>query len=152
MKSLLVLLKKAEEERDRCLAASQAAQASHVAAVAQHDQLLSYRRDYEQRWQGQFGQQGQMELVRCYHGFMLRLSQAVEHQQAAVQQAAARLEAALAVLRDREVRVASVRKLIERRRQRAHTEHERREQKQTDERGARIVPDSAFPSGMVSLY
>ena len=152
MRSLLVLLQQAEQERDRCLAASQAAQAQHAAALTQHEQLLGYRRDYEQRWQGRFGQQGPMELVRSYHGFMIRLNQAVDHQQAAVQHALARREAALAVLRDHEIRVASVRKLLERRGQRARIEHDRREQKQSDERGARVVHDSAFPSGMVSLY
>ena len=152
MESLKLLLEHAERERDLCLAAGQTALAHHVAAQAQHEQLLAYRCDYEQRWRGHFGQQGQMELVRCYHGFMIRLSQAVEHQELAVQQAAQHLEAARAALREREVRVASVRKLIERRHRRVRTEDDRREQKLTDERGARQVQDSAFPSGMASMY
>ena len=152
MESLLLVLKHAEEERDQSLAACQAANANHLAAQAQYEQLLGYRSDYEARWQGQFSQQGQIELVHCYHAFMLRLTQAVEHQQATLQQASLRLDQTQAALREREVRVASVRKLLERRRQRVRREQARREQKLNDERASRLAQDSAFPSGMASLY
>ncbi len=65
MESLQLLLKHAEEERDRALGAFQLANANQLAAEAQHVQLLGYRRDYEARWQGQFSQLGQIDLVRC---------------------------------------------------------------------------------------
>lgn len=152
MESLQLLLKHAEEERDRALGAFQLATTHQLAAEAQHEQLLGYRRDYEARWQGQFSQQGQIELVRCYHAFMVRLDQAVQYQQAARQQTSARLDEASASLREREIRVASVRKLMARRHQRERSEQARREQKLTDERGARPVQDSAFPHGMASTY
>ena len=53
------------------------------------------------------------------------------------QNANAQMERAREVLRDHEVRVASVRKLIERRAQELRLSAERIEQKQTDEFGAR---------------
>ena len=152
MESLQLLLKHAEEERDRALGAFQVANANQLAAEAQHEQLLGYRRDYEARWQGQFSQHGQIELVRCYHAFMVRLDHAVQHQQAARQQTSARLDEASATVREREIRVASVRKLMVRRHQRERSEQARREQKLNDERGAQRVQDSAFPHGMASTY
>ena len=116
--------------------AQQAAQAQ-IAAVAQAEQLLTYRREYEQRWGEQFKSEGKMELVHCYRGFMDRLTQAVDQQERIAQNANAQMERAREVLRDHEVRVASVRKLIERRAQELRLSAERIEQKQTDEFGAR---------------
>jgi flagellar protein FliJ len=152
MKTLETLLRHSEAERDRCFATAQTAGEHERAAQAQYDQLLDYRRDYEARWHDQFSRQGTMELVQCYQGFMLRLSQAVEHQQAALQHATSRLEQARAALLAREIRVASVRKLIDRRRQRERGERDRREQKSTDESGARPAHDSVLPSGFAALY
>ena len=151
MQALLTLLEHAEEDRNRALAAHQVASASQLAAQVQFEQLLEYRRDYEARWLTQFAEHGQMELVRSYHAFMIRLTQAVEHQQLALQQAGARLAPARSALRDRELRVASVRKLIERRRQRERAELARCEQKLNDERGWPRAQDSAFPSDMASM-
>lgn len=152
METLALLLKHAEDERDRSMATFQTATVNQSSALAQLDQLLNYRRDCETRWQGQFTQQGQMELVRSYHGFMIRLTQAVEHQQLSVKQAAERLAAARAALRERELRVASVHKLIARRQLRVRSDAARREQKLNDERAWSQVQDSAFPGDMASTY
>jgi flagellar protein FliJ len=137
MNSLLTMLQQAEAERDRCAAAWRVASNAHAAIAAQYDQLLAYRREYEQRWIHQFSDLGQIELVRSYHGFMLRLTQAVEHQQGTVQDAATRATQARAQLLAREVRVASIRKLLERRQQAARTQAGRREQKFNDEMASR---------------
>jgi flagellar FliJ protein len=152
MQSLIALLQHTEAERDRTLAACQAASAAHLSAQSQYDQLLDYRREYEARWNGQFSQQGQIELVRCYHGFMLRLTQAVEHQQAVVQGAQTRLASARAALRERETRVAAVRKLIERRSVRERGELARREQKLSDEMASHAVRDSTIHGGLASTF
>jgi flagellar protein FliJ len=141
MNSLLTMLRQAESERDRCAAAWLVASNAHAAIAAQYDQLLAYRREYEQRWIHQFSDLGQIELVRSYHGFMLRLTQAVEHQQGTVQDAATRAAQARAQLLAREVRVASVRKLIERRQQVARAQAGRREQKFNDEMASRDTHD-----------
>ena len=152
MKTLLPLLQLAEAERDRALAVWQATRDASRDAQSQFDQLLGYRREYEQRWQGQFSQQGQIELVHCYQGFILRLNQAIEHQQAAVQLACTHLEAAGEQLRAREIRVVSVRKLIERRDSRALLAEQRHEQKNSDEYAARRSLENVSPGDLASSY
>lgn len=148
MDTLLALLRHAEDERDRCRASTHAVAAQHRAAQVQYEQLIGYRGDYEARWQTQFSQQGAMELVHAYQGFMLRLSQAVEQQHGAVQQLARQLEAARGALRGHDIKVASVRKLIERRAQRDRIESNRREQKLNDEQANRTAPDSLLPADL----
>lgn len=139
MQTLLLLLKQAETDRDAALAASETAARAERASAAQLEQLVGYRRDYEARWGQHFSQGGEIALVRCYHDFMGRLSQAVDQQQHAAQLTLARKDEALKTLRERELRVASVAKLIERRTREIRLGYERREQKQFDEMSARIV-------------
>ena len=146
MQTLLLLLKHAETDRDSALAACDLATRMEQAATAQLQQLLDYRSDYELRWTDQFRSGGAMALVRCYHEFMGRLSQAVEQQRNTTQSATATKDAAMRTLRERELRVASVGKLVERRSQEIRLSGERREQKQFDEMAARIV--RAAPVGM----
>ena len=137
LQPLMTLLGQVERERDDlALACQRAAQAQQTAAT-QAEQLLAYRREYEKRWAHQFRTDGRMELVNCYRGFMERLTQAVEQQHAVAAQAAAELDNAQRALRDGELRVASVRKLIERRVAEAHTAAQRREQKACDEFASR---------------
>lgn len=139
MQTLLLLLRHAESDRDCALAAADLAARTEQSALAQLHQLVGYRHDYEARWSGQFSQGGAMALVHNYREFMARLSQAVDQQQRAVLAATAARDAALRTLRERELRVASVAKLIERRSREIHLSGERREQKQFDEMAARIV-------------
>jgi flagellar FliJ protein len=80
-----------------------------------------------------------MELVNCYRGFVERLSQAVDQQQRIAQHAEAQLVRARGTLVQHEVRVASVRKLVERRAKELRLSLDRLEQKQTDEFGARLA-------------
>lgn len=139
MQTLLLLLKHAETDRDSALAACEMARRAEHAARTQHQQLLDYRRDYEMRWNRQFSQGGEMALVRCYHEFMARLSQAVDQQQGTLHNATENKDAALKTLRERELRVASVGKLIERRSREIRLGSERREQKQFDEMASHVV-------------
>ncbi len=136
IRSLMTLLQQAQAERDVALATLQRAQAAADRAHQQADQLLSYRRDYERRWNGQFAQQGTMDIVQCYQSFMQRLSQAVEQQQRSAQYSARQAQAAGDVLRSHEMRVASIRKLIERRTRETQAALARSEQRQNDERAA----------------
>jgi flagellar FliJ protein len=151
MQPLLALLSQTERERDEALAAHQRAIASHEAAQAQAEQLLTYRREYEQRWGEQFSRQGSIELVRCYQSFTSRLSQAVDHQQRVAQQASRQVEVAREALLEQEMRVASVRKLIERRAQEARLDADRRDQKITDEFAARAAWGRAASAGVSKL-
>lgn len=139
MQPLIALLAQTERERDAAWAEAQAAAQNLSNANAQHEQLLAYRREYEQRWNNQFRSEGRMELVHCYRGFMDRLTQAVEQQQRVAEYAATQAERTKALLAEQELRVASVRKLIERRQQELRLSADRAEQKQTDEFGSRVA-------------
>jgi len=138
LQPLLALLAQTERERDAAMAEAQRAAQAQLAASAQAEQLLNYRREYEQRWGAQFRNEGKMELVNCYRGFVDRLSQAVDQQQRIAAHTSAQLDRARDTLLQHEVRVASVRKLIERRAKELRLSLDRIEQKQTDEFGARV--------------
>ena len=139
MEPLMTLLGHVERERDDlALTCQRAAQVQQTAAM-QAEQLMTYRREYEQRWAHQFRTDGRMELVNCYRGFMERLTQAVDQQRALAAQADAELDHARIALREGEMRVASVRKLIERRVAEVHTAVQRREQKASDEFASRAA-------------
>jgi flagellar FliJ protein len=152
MQPLQALLAQAERERDAAWSQVQRASDRHASASTQADELLAYRREYEQRWNEQFKSGGHMDLVHCYRSFIERLTHALEQQQRVVQQAALHLELARAQLQEHELRVASVRKLIERRHREMLRTAERQEQKQTDEFSARVswkaAPATAPASGL----
>ena len=152
IQSLQVLLKHAEGDRDAALLALQQAQARADAARTQAEQLAAYRGDYQRRWTQQFAQRGAIEIVHCYQGFNDRLQQAITHQDNASAQCSAQLENARRLLQERELRVASVRKLIERRRLEQRRAEERRDQKLTDEAAQRSGWNTALPSRMVNQF
>ena len=137
--TLTVLLGRNESQRDTAIAEHLRAVAHNQAASAQAEQLRTYRREYEQRWNAQFAVEGQIALVHCYHGFMERLTQALDHQLRVEAHAEGRLERALELLRAAELRCASVRMLIERRTLEQRLVDERRDQKQSDEFAARVA-------------
>ncbi|MBX3606956.1 MAG: flagellar export protein FliJ [Piscinibacter sp.] len=139
LQPLMALLEQAERERDEAQRRRQQAQAQAHAAQEQSEQLLAYRRDYEQRWGARFSAEGQMELVHCYQGFVGRLTQAVDHQARVARQAATQAERALQTLQEQELRVASVRKLIERRMLEMRQRGQRIEQRQNDEIASRAA-------------
>lgn len=139
LQPLTLLLGQHERQRDAALAEHQRATVASEAAAAQAAQLLTYRREYEQRWGDQFKREGQIELVRCYQSFTERLTQAVDQQTLMAGLATKRVEAALVALRESELRCASVRKLIERRTIEHRLSAERRDQKQTDEQATRAA-------------
>ena len=136
---LIALLALTERQRDLALADQVKAQGASDAAQAQADQLLDYRREYERRWRAQFCQEGRIELVRCYQGFVERLTQAVDQQARNAQIAKAHLERATAVVREHELKLAAVRKVVEQRLADNRRAGERVDQKQTDELAARVA-------------
>jgi len=139
LEPLLALLSQTERERDVAQAESRRCTQAHETAKAQAEQLVTYRRDYEQRYAEKFRQEGGMELLHVYRSFMDRLNLAVDQQQRVAQHTGLKAEQARAALVQQEVRVASVRKLIERRQHEMRLAVERREQKQTDEFAARAA-------------
>ena len=138
-RALHTLLEQAEIERDAALARMLQADDAVRRSRAQAEQLHAYREDYRRRAPALNGRSASIELLRCHHGFMERLDQAVERQR----QQLARLEQGAADLRalllEREVRVAAVKKLIERRAHEAQRVQARSEQRHTDEAAQRVA-------------
>ena len=138
LESLQLLMQREQQLSDEAQAALRQAGDAARHARGQHRQLLAYRGEYEARWSAQFHQGSTMDILRCYRSFMQRLDQAVamqarqaelaEHQQAQARQALLACER----------RVASVRKLIERRGAELAQAGRRREQKHTDEQAQRM--------------
>jgi len=150
MHPLLTLLAQTERERDAAMADAKRAEMEHDNALRQAKQLHSYRREYEQRWSSQFSRSGGIDIVQCYQGFVSRLSQAIEAQERVTLLAAQRVERAQEAWRVHEIRVASVRKLIERRRRDQRSTDDRREQKELDEHAARVLWGRGDGSGLAS--
>lgn len=139
LQPLMVLLAQSERKRDLAMTEHQRTKKASDAATEQSAQLLTYRRDYEQRWSAQFSREGKIELVHCYHAFMERLTQAVEQQGRVAEYAEQNTGRAQTQLLEIELRCASVRKLIERRTQGIRLSAEKRDQKQTDEQASRTA-------------
>lgn len=148
---LKALLAQTERERDLVQAECLRADAAQRAALAQLQQLLDYRRDYELRWGEQFGRQATVDVLHCYEGFMVRLSQAVEQQQRVAELAGARADRERQRLTEQELRVMSVRKLIERRSAEVRRGLDLIERKHSDEHAARSAWSRAAAANGVRL-
>ena len=138
MDTLNTLLEQAEAERNLALAAFNQARARCDAARAQAVQLDDYRANYQRRWSQQFTQGAALEIVRCYQGFAARLDTAITQQGHAVHLTQAAQARAGDALTANELRLASVRKLIERRLETERQAGARREQKADDEHAMRV--------------
>lgn len=135
---LHTLLEREKEKRDAALVEWREAEGRAQAAREQADGLLTYRADYRKRWSAQFKQSAAIEILHCYQGFVDRLEQAIGAQQGVVSQAEGRAQAARQRLQHRELKVATVQRLIERRLQAAALKASRRDQKSIDEAAQRL--------------
>lgn len=141
LKTLQLLLEQAEAARDAALQALQQAQARAAQAHAQARSLGDYQQQYDQRWQQQFSSEGgSAQILQLQRQFGQRLSDAIGQQGAQAQLLDARVNAARLQLQERELRVASVRKLVERRQAEAQLREHKAEQKRSDEFAARRRP------------
>lgn len=143
MELLLQMLRQAEAERDEALAASGRARAAEQTAMEQQRQLASYRQDYEQRWHGHFRNGGAITTMVAFTAFNGRIGDALQQQERTVEQLRAQRAHAESVLLERERKVASTAKLIERRLAEAKRSETRREAKLEDERAARVAAANA---------
>ncbi len=139
LRSLRLLLAQSERQRDEALAEQLRLDAAWRNAATQAEQLVLYRREYEQRWSAEFCREGKIELVRCYQGFMERLTQAVEQQERIAAHAAAQAGQAAAITLEHDVRAAALTKLLERRVKEGERFAAGLEQKQNDENAARAA-------------
>lgn len=139
LQALTLLLDRAVSERDEALRLLRDAQSQAEQARNQHGQLAQYRTDYQQRWTQTFAQRTTVDILGCYQSFGMRLDQAISQQHQVSSYAEQRQELARGRVADCEMRVASIKKLIERRRQESLRSALRQEQKVTDEQAARAA-------------
>ena len=140
---LHMLLERESQRRDEAQAAVRAAHAHVEAQQQQADGLTTYRTDYCKKWSAQFQQAASMEILRSYTGFLARLDQAITQQQAVVAHAQRGVDAARQRLLEREIRVATVERLIKRRRELLAKVADRRDQKNLDELAQRLSASRA---------
>jgi flagellar FliJ protein len=138
METLATLLEQAEQQRNIALAAFSQSRARRDEARTQAGELESYRDDYTRRWNGQFKRGAALEVVRSYHQFAARLELAISQQAQALAVCEQSLVRANDVLAAHELRVASVRKLIERRRREQRQDFDQREQRANDDQALRM--------------
>ena len=135
---LKTLLEREQKRRDEQMAAVRSAVANAEAQQQQADDLTRYRSEYCQKWSAQFQQAAQMEILRSYHGFLSRLDQAINQQKSVVEHAHRMVEAQRQRLVEREIRVATVERLIKRREALLAKVADRRDQKNLDELAQRL--------------
>jgi flagellar protein FliJ len=145
MDTLNTLLDQAEQQRNIALAAFNQARARRDEARTQARDLETYRDDYSTRWSGQFQRGAALEVLRSYHQFAARLELAISQQTHALTVCEQSLVRANDVLAAHELRVASVRKLIERRRHEQRQGIEQSEQRANDEQAQRMSKNARNP-------
>ena len=133
------LLEHAESQRNAALAALNQTRVRRDAAQAQARDLAAYRDDYMQRWNARFQLGTAPAIVQCYRQFGDRLELAITQQAHAVAAAEQAWTRADDVLVAHELRVASVRKLMQRRQLERWRGEERREQHAADEFAQRMA-------------
>jgi flagellar protein FliJ len=138
LQSLQVLMQREQQRCDQAQSALRRADDAARRAREQRDQLLAYRGEYQARWTAQFHQGGTMDILMYYRSFMQRLDQAVALQTRQAELSELQLAQARRELMESERRVASVRKLIERRAAELAHAGRQRDQKQTDEQAQRM--------------
>jgi len=137
--ALQTLLDHAIAQRDNALAAHRRALVALQGAQAQAEQLVAHRSETIERAGARAQQTVNLVMVQSYQGFMQRLDEAVRQQQSRVDAAAFRRQGAEQMLVAAELRVASVRKLIEGRIALAEQSAARVEQKASDEFASRMA-------------
>lgn len=148
MQTLTTLLEQAESQRNVALAAFNQARARRDSARDQARDLDTYRSDYQHRWSQQFRSRAATpDIVRCYQQFAERLELAIAQQAQTVEVTEQALTRAAETLSAHELRVASVRKLIERRQHEARRSADRREQAANDEMAQRVAARRAAMEG-----
>ena len=136
---LHTLLERERKRRDEQMAQVRNAVANVEAQQQQADSLTVYRGEYCQKWSAQFQQSAQIEILRSYHGFLSRLDQAIAQQQSVLEHAHRMVEAQRQRLVEREIRVATVERLIKRREAVLAKLADRRDQKNLDELAQRLT-------------
>lgn len=126
----------AERRRDAARKALRDQQRAQQAAQDQLAQLQGYAGETEGRWGLHENVQRTPEVLRHHYQFMARLEHAIGLQQQVLVQQGERVEKARQGLLEAELRLGSLRKVVQLREQDIARQQQRREQKETDERAA----------------
>jgi flagellar FliJ protein len=140
---LKTLLEREQKRRDEQMANVRTAVANAEAQQQQADGLGTYRTEYCRKWSAQFQQAATIEILRSYQGFLSRLDQAIAQQQSVLEHAHRMVEAHRQRLVEREIRVATVERLIQRREAMLAKVADRRDQKNLDELAQRLATGRA---------
>ena len=136
LSALSVAVDLAERKRDEARRLLQDALRAQQAARDQMEQLKGYAQETQNRWGMRANAQVQPEVMYHHYQFMGRLQHAMDLQTTVVASHDGRITAAQQALLATELRLASLTKLADKRRQEHELLQTRREQKQTDERAA----------------
>lgn len=136
LRGLMVAVEAAERQRDEARRSLQNTRNAQMAAQGQLDQLQAYANETEGRWGMRANATVAPEVMFHHYQFMERLNHAMGLQTTVVQQHNYRVEQAQQLLLQTELRLTSLQKLVDKRRQEIELAQMRREQKQTDERAA----------------
>lgn len=147
--SLQTLLSHAEGERDAALAALARSEQQLQQLRAQTLQLQGFRDDYRGRAPTAGGRSTSIASLRTHDDFMQRLQQALDQAQLQEATAQTQVQQLHRTLLPLELRVASVRKLLERRGQAARNASDRSDQRHADESAAQRH-GRAHPNAMPS--
>ena len=137
---LYTLLEREQKRRDEVQSILRNAYANLEAQQQQADGLKTYRAEYCAKWSANFQRAASMEILRSYTGFLGRLDQAITQQGNVVAHAQRAVDAAKARLLEKEIRVKTVERLIDRRKALLARIVDRRDQKNLDEMAARRTP------------
>ncbi|WP_422845281.1 flagellar export protein FliJ [Acidovorax sp. M2(2025)] len=136
LNALSVAVEVASRKRDEARKVLQDALAAQQAARAQLQQLQDYANETQARWGMKADATVKPEVMYHHYQLMDRLGHAAGIQGNVVEDHAARVENARRALLEAELRLASLQKVIDKRRRDLELAGVRRDQKQTDERAA----------------
>ena len=136
LSALSVAVELAERKRDEARRVLQDARRAQQAAYDQMEQLKGYAQETQNRWGMRANTNMQPEVMYHHYQFMERLQHAMSLQTTVITSHDERVVTAQQGLLATELRLSSLKKLTEKRRQEFELLQARRDQKQTDERAA----------------
>ncbi len=130
---LQTLIEYAEQQRDEAMAALLQAEDAARRWRQLWQLLLVYDASYAPRAPPPGGRAAPIDALRSHHAFMLRLQQAMAQQQALLQTAETQVQSERTLLLQREIRVAALGKLAQRREGQERRSTLRLDQQRSDE-------------------
>lgn len=143
LKSLALAIELATGKRDQAVRVLAQLNRSHAFAQDQMTQLQVYAAETDTKWTTAAQVSATPELMRHHYQFMGRLYQAIELQKDAIQNSNLKVSAAKQQLLEVDVRLASLKLVLDKKQMELLQLQSRREQKQTDEFAAMQISRTA---------